>query len=119
MTVKAIDHIYVECRSFERTAAFWQGLGFKLAETWGEGGHRAGALVCGAARVVLAEAEAGDPERPTVFLAIDDPLGMSEKLRVAKHVEVATPLEDTHWGTRWIRVRDPEGNVFALEARSR
>ncbi|MDP2623623.1 MAG: hypothetical protein Q8Q29_07500 [Actinomycetota bacterium] len=30
-------------------------------------------------------------------------------------VEVTAPLEATHWGTRWIRVREPEGRIFALE----
>ena len=35
----------------------------------------------------------------------------------AAAVDVISPLEDTHWGTRCIRVQDPDGNLYVLEAR--
>ena len=28
---------------------------------------------------------------------------------------VVLPLEATHWGTRWMKVQDPDGRVFVLE----
>lgn len=28
---------------------------------------------------------------------------------------VVTPLSNTHWGTRWIRVADPDGRIHPLE----
>jgi len=28
---------------------------------------------------------------------------------------VVTPLSHTHWGSRWIRVADPDGRVHPLE----
>ena len=34
---------------------------------------------------------------------------------VGAAVDVEQPLSSTHWGTRWIRVRDPEGRIFCLE----
>jgi uncharacterized glyoxalase superfamily protein PhnB len=30
-------------------------------------------------------------------------------------VEVVAPLEDTHWGTREMTVRDPDGRVWSLQ----
>ena len=33
-------------------------------------------------------------------------------LTARENVEVVTPLEDTQWGTRWIRVQDPDGNLY-------
>ena len=116
MSVTGFDHIYVETRHFEKTIAFWEALGFAVAESWGEGDHRACRLFAGTARVVLAEAGAGhDPQRATVHLAMADPATLDEEIGGADAVDVISPLEDTHWGTRWIRVRDPDGNLYVLE----
>ena len=114
MPIDGLDHVYVECRDFERTLAFWKALGFALVAEWGEDGHRAGRLTSGQAALVLAEAKA--PVGPTMHLATRDPEALNARLAKDPAVEVETPLEDTHWGTRWIRVRDPEGNVWALES---
>ncbi len=117
MSVTALDHIYVETRNFEQTLTFWKTLGFAIESRWGDKGHRACRLTAGSAAVVLAEADpAGNPERPTVHLAMADPAALAQKLAAEPNVEVVTPLEDTHWGTRWIRVQDPDGNLYCLEA---
>ena len=42
---------------------------------------------------------------------------VAENLDRSERVEVLTPLSETHWGTRWIRVQDPDGNLFCLESR--
>jgi uncharacterized glyoxalase superfamily protein PhnB len=31
-------------------------------------------------------------------------------------VEVVTPFEDTHYGTREMTVRDPDGRIWSLQA---
>ena len=31
-------------------------------------------------------------------------------------VDVVTPFEDTHWGTREMTVRDPDGRIWRLQA---
>jgi catechol 2,3-dioxygenase-like lactoylglutathione lyase family enzyme len=116
MSIEKLDHIYAETRRFEKTVAFWQDLGFTVASEWGDEGHRACRLVCGDAAVVLAEADPlGSPQSPTVHFAMKDPEALAETLAAAENVEVVTPLEDTHWGTRWIRVQDPDGNLYCLE----
>lgn len=111
MPITHVDHVYVETRSWEAAEAFWRGLGFAFAERWGEPGHRAGRLVCGTAAVVLAEVGADHRPAFNVFLGLDG----ADAYELPEEVDVETPLADTHWGTRWIRVRDPEGRVFCLE----
>ena len=109
MGIKGIGHIYAETTQWEASVALWEGLGFSFAEHWGSGGHRAGRLVNNAAAVVLAEVA----ESPA-FNVFFDAAGL-ERLQLGKAVDLTTPLEDTHWGTRWIRVTDPDGRTFALE----
>jgi catechol 2,3-dioxygenase-like lactoylglutathione lyase family enzyme len=117
MSVTGFDHVYVETRHFQKTIAFWEALGFTVAESWGEGDHRACRLSAGTAWVVLAEAGAGhDPQRATVHLSVAEPEALDAKIAGTDAVDVISPLESTHWGTRWIRVRDPDGNLYVLEA---
>lgn len=119
MSVSGFDHVYMETRHFDRSIAFWEALGFSVAETWGEGEHRACRLQTDGAWVVLAEAGVGhDPQRATVHFAMRDAEKLDAHLTESDAVDVISPLEDTHWGTRWIRVRDPDGNLYVLEARS-
>jgi uncharacterized glyoxalase superfamily protein PhnB len=117
MGIRSLDHVYVETRRFDRTLSFWKGLGFTVAAEWGEGTHRACRLTSGDAAVVLAEADpAGSPQRPTVHFAMADPERVAESLAAAENVAIVTPLTNTHWGTKWIRVQDPDGNLYCLEA---
>lgn len=117
MSIHGLDHVYVETRAFDRAVAFWKALGFDVESQWGEPGHRACQLVSGAARVVLAEPAAGAaPEGPTVHFALGAAEAMQARLAESDDVKVLTPLAATHWGTRWIRVADPDGHVWVLEA---
>ena len=108
MRIDGIDHLYVETNAWEASVDFWTRLGFSQASEWGEPGHRAGRFEAGAAAVVLAEASGSAPAMALHF-AVHGADG-SEDLP-----GVVTPLEDTHWGTRWIRVQDPDGRVHVLE----
>jgi len=117
VSIEKLDHVYVETRQFDKTVSFWKSLGFDVAAEWGDGPHRACRLTSGDAAVVLAEADpAGSPQSPTVHFAMKDPEHLAESLAAAENVEILTPLENTHWGTRWIRVQDPDGNMYCLEA---
>jgi catechol 2,3-dioxygenase-like lactoylglutathione lyase family enzyme len=117
-----IDHAYVETRSFGRALRFWTALGFVARESWGGDGHRACLLGRDEARVVLAESERGsDPQAATVHFGVPAD-GALDALAAAvatapDAVDVETPAGPTHWGTRWMRVRDPDGNLWAFEAR--
>jgi catechol 2,3-dioxygenase-like lactoylglutathione lyase family enzyme len=111
--IRGIDHLYIETRSFAKASAFWEGLGFRFVTKWGEDGHEAGLLRCNGASIVLAEAD--DPFPPTVHFALEGADAFAATLAKKNAVRVTQPLEHTHWGTRWIRVADSDGNVFALE----
>ena len=107
MGIERIDHLYAETTSWEASVEFWEELGFSIVERWGSDGHRAGRLRKADAVVVLAEVA----EEPAFNVFFD----VSQLDAMQPGSSVVTPLEDTHWGTRWIRVTDPEGRVFALE----
>ena len=113
-TVRALDHLYLETRSFDSSVSFWESLGFKLAETWGADGHRAGRLTSGSAFIVLAEGAA-----PAQVVHFRVPSGSLDALAAAlvasPHVKIVTPVEPTHWGTRWLRVQDADRRIYALE----
>ena len=111
MDITGIGHIYVETANWESSVTFWEGLGFSFAERWGSDGHHAGRLTKAEATVVLAEV-AQNPAL-NVFFDVEG----ADRFAPADGVEVTTPLQDTHWGTRWIRVTDPDGRTFALEER--
>lgn len=40
----------------------------------------------------------------------------ADALRPDPSVEVVTPFEDTHYGTREMVVRDPDGRLWSLQA---
>jgi len=115
MTVQGVDHLYVETRDLDRARAFWSALGLRVAAAWGEDGHRACRLEAGDTYVVLAEAER--PVVPTAHFRVADAEALEARLAADPAVEVTVPLEATHWGSRWIRVRDPDGHEYALETR--
>ena len=108
-----LDHLYIETRHFEKTLAFWKALGFETARVWGDDGHRACRLVCEESSLVLAESTV--PVGPVVHFRVPEVDGLNRELAKHEAVTVRTPLEDTHWGTRWIRVEDPDGRVHVLE----
>lgn len=111
MGITGLDHVYAETTDWEAALEFWQGLGFEVAETWGDDGHRAGRLTAGDAAVVLAEVDR-DPAFNVHFALAD-----ADSFEPGESVTVTTPLTDTHWGTRWIRVQDGDGRTYALESR--
>jgi catechol 2,3-dioxygenase-like lactoylglutathione lyase family enzyme len=113
--ITGIDHVYAETADWDSSVAFWEGLGFTFAERWGSGEHRAGRLVCGEATVVLAEIA---PEAQPPALAVHFALEAAATFEAAPPVRVVTPLEPTHWGTRWLRVADPDGRIHVLEERA-
>ena len=111
MGITAIDHLYVETHRWGSSVAFWRGMGFEFAERWGSEGHRAGRLTSGAAAVVLAEVPATSVPAFNLFFSVDD----IDAFQPGEAVDVVTPIEETHWGTRRMRVADAEARVYAIE----
>jgi catechol 2,3-dioxygenase-like lactoylglutathione lyase family enzyme len=119
MAIKKIDHLYAQTSHWEKSISFWTALGFSVARQWGDAGHRACTLTCGDASVTLAELDDKShlPDRATPYFLVDGIEQLSESVTQSKDVAVVLPLEKTHWGTRWIPVQDPDGNIYCLQER--
>ena len=124
MPSERFDHLFIEPSSFEATVAFYKRqLGWSEVFSWGAPGQPRGVgLSGGSVSVVIAERHAAtdhskshgiNGHRPTVHLKVKD-----LDARYAELVATGLPLfppEQTHWGTRWFVVADPDGNLIAYE----
>jgi hypothetical protein len=110
MTTEGIEAVYLDTHNWGRAAGFFQSLGFTLefATDHGSGLLRAG----DGPYVFLAEVPADQEPQARVVLTVKD-----EEVRPG--VEVVTPFEDTHYGTREMTVRDPDGRLWTLQAPAR
>lgn len=104
-----IHHLYVETHNWGKSVAFWQALGFTLEEDRGTSGLLRPSA--GGPYVYLAEVPASRAPRMELYLTAE---GEGEP---GQPVEVIAPFSDTHWGTREMTVRDPDGRTLKLEAR--
>jgi len=108
-------HLFIAPADFEASLAFYRdSLGWTVTRTWGDNGAVRGALLSGGGvEVVIASDTSYPTGRPILHLDIHDIDARFKAL--PKGVEVVTRPEDTHWGTRWFVVRDPDGNLIAFE----
>ena len=118
------DHLFIAPADFAKSLAFYRDvLGWALISSWGDEKEGRGAVLSGGgAKVIIAERHAtkapsathgANGPRPNVHLDIHDIDARFRMLPAGDHVVVAP--EDTHWGTRWFVVRDPDGNLYAFE----
>ncbi len=111
-------HLFIAPSDFDASLAFYRDvLGWTITETWGGAGPDRGAVLSGGGiKIVIAAAKDGNgahDARPNVHLDIHD---IDARYRaIPKGSHVVTEPEDTHWGTRWFVVRDPDGNLIAFE----
>jgi catechol 2,3-dioxygenase-like lactoylglutathione lyase family enzyme len=114
-------HLFIAPADYAASLAFYRDvLGWVVSETWGGDGPGRGAILSGGGiKVVIAERDGeasragGDGSRPNVHLDIHDVDARFRALPKGTHVVIEP--EDTHWGTRWFVVRDPDGNLIAFE----
>jgi hypothetical protein len=110
MTTEGIEAVFMETHNWGKSAKFFQALGYKPDFATD---HNSGRL----------SNEIG----PDLFIAevpADQELGLQLVLRVPDAdafsadaiVDVVTPFEDTHFGTRIMTVRDPDGRQWSLQA---
>ena len=86
-TTDGIEAVFLETHNWGKSAKFFQALGFQL--------------------------EFATDQEPgiQIMLKVADP----DTLELDPVVEVVTPFEDTHYGTREMTVRDPDGRVWSLQ----
>jgi hypothetical protein len=110
MSTEGIEAIHLETRNWGKAAKFFQGLGFKLEF---ETDHNSGMLRNGDGPYVFISEVPGDGV-PEVRVALK--VADADAFRADAAVEVVTPFEDTHYGTREMTVRDPDGRLWSLQA---
>lgn len=110
MTTDGIEAVFLETHNWGRAARFFQALGFKLEF---ETDHNSGQLRNGDGPYVFI-AEVPEDHDPQVRIALKVP--DDDTFRTDDAVEVVTPFEDTHYGTREMTVRDPDGRLWSLQA---
>jgi hypothetical protein len=109
MSSDGIEYVFLETHNWGKTVTFLRALGFDLEF---ETDHGSGLLRNGDGPYVFV-AEIPESRRPDlqVVLKVADP----DALELDASIEVVTPFEDTHWGTRAMSVRDPDGRLWGLE----
>ena len=110
MTSDGIEAVFLETHNWGKAAKFFQALGFDLEF---ETDHSSGQFRKGNGPFVfIAEVPADQPTGMQVALSVTE----AEAAGFDSVVEVVTPFQDTHYGTREMTVRDPDGRVWNLQA---
>ncbi|OXM65679.1 VOC family protein [Amycolatopsis vastitatis] len=110
MTTEGIEALYLETHNWGKAAKFFQALGYELEFATD---HNSGQLRNGDGPwLFVAEVpETQEPRTQIVFKVPD-----AGAFRADDIVEVVTPFEETHYGTREMTVRDPDGRTWTLSA---
>ncbi|MBO0919145.1 VOC family protein [Streptomyces sp. NBC_01260] len=110
MATEGIEAMFLETHNWGKTASFFQSLGYELETSEGDG---SGVLRNGeGAYLVVVEIPEDREPGMQVALKVSD----ADAFRPGPAVEVVTPFEDTHYGTREMTVRDPDGRLWSLQA---
>jgi uncharacterized glyoxalase superfamily protein PhnB len=111
MTTQGIEAVFLETHNWGKAAKFFQALGFTLEFSTD---HASGQLRNGdGPYVFIAEVPRDHEPRVRLVLKVPDAEAFRPDPAV---VEVVTPFEDTHYGTREMTVRDPDGRLWSLQA---
>jgi hypothetical protein len=106
MTNGGFEAVFLETHNWGKAAKFFQALGFELEFATD---HNSGQFRNGDGPYVFI-AEVPEDREPKMQLVLKAPAELDPT------VEVVTPFEETHYGTREMTVRDPDGRVWTLQA---
>ena len=110
MTTEGIEAVFLTTHNWGKAAKFFQALGYELEFSTD---HNSGQLRNGSGPYVfIAEVPADQQPGMQLVLKVAD----AEAFSADGVVEVVTPFEDTHYGTREMTVRDPDGRTWSLQA---
>jgi uncharacterized glyoxalase superfamily protein PhnB len=111
MSTERIEAVFLTTHNWGKSAKFFQALGFALDF---ETDHNSGQLRNGdGPYLFIAEVPASQQVEAQVVLKVVD----ADAVRPEAIVDVVTPFENTHWGTREMTVRDPDGRIWRLQAK--
>jgi hypothetical protein len=110
MTTQGIEAIFLTTHNWGKAAKFFQALGYTLEF---ETDHNSGQLRNGdGPYLFIAEVPQSEKTDTRLVLKVAD----ADTFRADPIVDVVTPFEPTHWGTREMTVRDPDGRLWSLQA---
>jgi hypothetical protein len=110
MATEGIAAIFLESHNWGRSAKFFQALGYELEF---DTGHNSGQLRNGTGPYVfIAEVPENRELQTRIVMQVSD----ADAFRPDPVVEMVTPFEDTHYGTREMTVRDPDGRIWTIQA---
>ncbi|KAF1049540.1 VOC family protein [Xylophilus sp.] len=114
MTTERIESLFLTTHTWGQAAKFFQSLGFSLEF---ETDHHSGQFRSrgDGPYLFIAEVPASEPPAVQAVLKVPD----EAAFEAAAGVELLTPFEDTHWGSRDATVRDPDGRIWRLQAPAR
>jgi len=126
--MEKFDHLFIQPRDWTKSFHFFTNiLGWKVQDQFGEASDASRFAYIGSEsgfKMILAEDhDPSDPaKKPAVYqtkgkismhFQCDDVDARFAKIKTDSHV--ITAPENTHWGTRWFVVEDPDGNQFAWQ----
>jgi hypothetical protein len=112
MTTEGIEAVFLTTHNWGKAAKFLQGLGYELEF---DTGHSSGQLRNGdGPYLFIAEVPADRQPDLRLVLKVPD----ADAFQAGTGVEVVTPFEETHFGTREMTVRDPDGRLWSLQAQA-
>jgi hypothetical protein len=110
MTTEGIEAVFLETHNWGKAAKFFQGLGYDIEFATD---HNSGQLRTGdGPYLFIAEVPDSQPVNRHIVLGVPD----ADAFELDASVEIVSPWEDTHWGTRLMTVRDPDGREWKLQA---
>ncbi len=121
------DHVFIAPKDWDKAFEFYNKiLGWEPGPSWGEKGKEPrGAYLKskGGMTVVIAEEHEADDNswthgfnghRPTLHLEVENVDEVFKQLPTGTHI-ISSP-QDTHWGSRWFLVKDPDNNIIAFNS---
>jgi uncharacterized glyoxalase superfamily protein PhnB len=107
MATEGIEAVFLTTHNWGKAAKFFQALGFELEFATD---HASGQLRNGdGPYIFIAEVPADQQPGIRIVLKVPDEDAF-------RSVDEVTPFEDTHYGTREMTVRDPDGRLWTLQA---
>jgi hypothetical protein len=109
MTTEGIEGVHLETHNWGTAAGFFQALGFEVEFSSGDG---SGVLRNGSGPyLVLSEVPESHELHVEVILKVAD----ADSFSPGPGVEVVTPFQETHYGAREMKLRDPDGRVWSVQ----
>jgi hypothetical protein len=108
MSTEGIEAVYLETHNWGKAAKFFQALGYRLEFSTD---HNSGQLRNGDGPYVFIAEVPEDRELHTQIV-----FKVADTFHADDIVEVVSPFEETHYGTREMTVRDPDGRTWTLQA---